>query len=177
MSASFRDVSTLGGRDLADLIDLNNDHAVELSLVTPKAFRALLAEAWLALAPPDNGALLLVFDQDAAIEGPNFAWYKARHARFLYIDRVVVAPAGRGRGIARRLYETAFAAGAAAGFDFIGCEVNLEPPNPASDAFHARLGFGEVGRARLPSGKLVHYLTRRLRPSPGSQSPPVSSSA
>lgn len=164
MSADFRDVKTLGERDLAHLIALNNDHAVELSLVTADSFRALLAEAWLALAPPDNAALLLVFDQDAAIKGPNFDWYKARHARFLYVDRVAVAPAARGRGVARRLYEAAFAAGAAAGFDLIGCEVNLEPPNPASDAFHASLGFGEVGRARLPSGKQVHYLTRRLGP-------------
>lgn len=164
MTASFRDVRALGEADLADLIALNNDHAAELSWVTAESFRALLAEAWLALAPPDNTALLLVFDQDAAIEGPNFAWYQARHARFLYIDRVVVAPAARGRGLARQLYAAAFAAGAAAGFDLIGCEVNLEPPNPASDAFHASLGFSEVGRARLPSGKLVHYLTRRLEP-------------
>ena len=162
MRPPFRDVRDLGEQDLDALIALNNDHAVELSLETAESFRALVAQAWLALAPPDNAALLLVFDQDAAIEGPNFAWYKARHDRFLYIDRVVVAPAARGRGLARALYETAFATGAAAGFDLIGCEVNLEPPNPGSDAFHAGLGFGEVGQARLPSGKLVHYLTRRL---------------
>jgi uncharacterized protein len=162
VSDAFRDVKTLGQRDLDALIVLNNDHAVELSLVTPDSFRALVAEAWLAIAPSDNAALLLVFDQDAAIEGPNFEWYKARHARFLYIDRVVVAAGARGRGLARKLYETAFAAGGAAGFELIGCEVNLDPPNPASDAFHAALGFSEVGDAWLPSGKRVHYLTRSL---------------
>jgi uncharacterized protein len=162
VSGAFRDVRRLGELDLADLLALNNDHAVELSLVTPESFRALLAEAWLALAPPDNAALLLVFDQDAAIEGPNFSWFKARYARFIYIDRVVVAAAARGRGLARQLYEKAFAAGAAAGYDMIGCEVNLDPPNPASDAFHAAMGFAEVGQAQLPSGKRVHYLTRPL---------------
>jgi predicted GNAT superfamily acetyltransferase len=41
--------------------------------------------------------------------------------------------------------------------------VNTEPPNPASDAFHARLGFVEVGRAVLPGGaKAVRYLRRAL---------------
>jgi uncharacterized protein len=162
VSGAFRDVRTIGEPDLAALAALNNEHAVELSLVTPESFRALLAESWLALAPPDNTALLMVFAEDAAIEGPNFSWFKARYPRFLYIDRVVVAVAARGRGLARQLYEAAFAAGAAAGFEMIGCEVNLEPPNPASDAFHVSMGFAEAGEARLPSGKRVHYLTRRL---------------
>jgi predicted GNAT superfamily acetyltransferase len=39
------------------------------------------------------------------------------------------------------------------------CEVNSDPPNPLSDAFHAALGFREVGRAFLPDrGKSVRYL-------------------
>jgi predicted GNAT superfamily acetyltransferase len=41
--------------------------------------------------------------------------------------------------------------------------VNYEPPNPASEAFHTRLGFVEVGRATLPDrGKSVRYLKRDL---------------
>lgn len=40
------------------------------------------------------------------------------------------------------------------------CDVNLDPPNPASDSFHAGFGFAEVGRARLASGKQVRYLVR-----------------
>jgi predicted GNAT superfamily acetyltransferase len=43
------------------------------------------------------------------------------------------------------------------------CEVNSEPPNPASDAFHAAMGFTEVGRATIHQGrKTVRYLTREL---------------
>jgi predicted GNAT superfamily acetyltransferase len=39
----------------------------------------------------------------------------------------------------------------------------VEPPNPASDALHAALGFSEVGRAILPGGaKQVRYLTRQV---------------
>ncbi len=42
------------------------------------------------------------------------------------------------------------------------CEVNHAPPNPGSDAFHARMGFGEIGRAVLSGGKTVRYLRRPL---------------
>ena len=40
---------------------------------------------------------------------------------------------------------------------------NTDPPNPGSDAFHARLGFHEVGRAFLADrGKSVRYLEREV---------------
>jgi predicted GNAT superfamily acetyltransferase len=85
------------------------------------------------------------------------------HERFVYIDRVIVAPSQRGRGLARLLYEDLIAAAARARHVLIGCEVNVEPPNPASDALHAALGFSEVGRAILPGGaKQVRYLTRQV---------------
>jgi predicted GNAT superfamily acetyltransferase len=42
----------------------------------------------------------------------------------------------------------------------ICCEVNLDPPNPASDAFHASLGFHEIGSAAMSNGKVVRYLTK-----------------
>ena len=67
----------------------------------------------------------------------------------------------RGRGLAQRLYEELFDAARAAGHVRIVCEVNSSPPNPASDAFHARLGFTEVGAADIHGGaKTVRYLMR-----------------
>jgi hypothetical protein len=43
------------------------------------------------------------------------------------------------------------------------CEVNSDPPNPASDAFHAAMEFSEVGRAAIHHGsKTVRYLARVL---------------
>jgi predicted GNAT superfamily acetyltransferase len=43
------------------------------------------------------------------------------------------------------------------GHSMICCEVNVDPPNPASDAFHASLGFHEIGRASMANGKVVRY--------------------
>ena len=41
------------------------------------------------------------------------------------------------------------------------CEVNVEPPNPRSMAFHARQGFDEVGRLLTTDGRYVALLQRR----------------
>ena len=50
-----------------------------------------------------------------------------------------------------------------AGHDQIVCEVNSEPPDPASDAFHTALGFREIGRATIHDGrKAVRYFRRAL---------------
>ena len=105
------------------------------------------------------------FDETADYDSPNYLWFRARYPRFVYVDRIVVAPAARGRGHARRLYGELVARAIEAGQEQIVCEVNLEPPNPASDAFHAALAFHEVGRGAIPGGaKTVRYL--RLWPFP-----------
>ena len=42
------------------------------------------------------------------------------------------------------------------------CEVNSDPPNPASDVFHAAMGFSVTGEALLDNGKTVRYMARLL---------------
>jgi predicted GNAT superfamily acetyltransferase len=145
------------------LLALNNAHAEELSLLDAARMRHLIGEAFMASRVGPADALLLAFDQDADYDSPNFVWFRDRYEQFVYVDRVVVDPAQRGRGLARRLYEALFARAAEAGHTLVVCEVNAEPPNPASDAFHAALGFGEVGSAVLAGGgKTVRYFARRL---------------
>jgi uncharacterized protein len=86
--------------------------------------------------------------------------FRARFAQFVYVDRVVVDEARRGQGSARRLYEDLFGTTDRA---LAVCEVNIVPPNPASDAFHTRLGFSAAGSALLPDRrKTVRYLCKRI---------------
>jgi uncharacterized protein len=145
------------------LLVLNNAHAMELSWLEPGRFSVLLGRAFHARRIGGADAFLLAFDQDA--DSPNFLWFRERHPRFVYIDRVAVAPAARGRGHARRLYADLIETAAARGHSLVVCEVNSEPPNPASDAFHAALGFADVGQARIHGGsKTVRYLMRIITP-------------
>ena len=144
------------------LLALNNAHAKELSWLDPDRFRHSVAQAFAAHRIGRADALLLAFDQDADYDGLDFLWFRARYPRFVYVDRVVVAPSARGRGLARQLYQDLFERAALAGHDRIVCEVNAEPPNPVSDAFHAALGFTEVGSPSIRAGKTVRYYERRI---------------
>ena len=94
-------------------------------------------------------AFLLAMDDGAAYDNDNFRWFAARYPRFLYVDRIVVDAGHAGRGLGSRLYRDLFEHARRAGIGTIVCEYNLEPPNPASAAFHARFGFNEVGTRRI----------------------------
>jgi predicted GNAT superfamily acetyltransferase len=147
----------------AALLALNNAHAQELSWLEPDRLQHLVREAFYARRIGDLDAFLIAFDQDARYDSPNFLWFRERYPRFVYIDRIVTAAQARGRGLAQRLYFDLFEQAARAGHERVVCEINLSPPNPGSDAFHAALGFTEVGGAAIHGGaKTVRYLARTL---------------
>ena len=141
-----------------DILALNALHEEATSPLDRAGLEAMLATAfwWEAPGEPPD-ALLIAFDQTADYESPNFAWFKPRHQRFVYVDRIIVAAGAQGRGLARQLYERLEEKARQAGHDRIVCEINLQPANPGSIAFHDALGFAEVGQARLANGKLVSY--------------------
>lgn len=151
-------------RDLhGEVLALNNAHATELSWLGPGELFALLGQAFYARRVGKLDAFLLAFDQCATYDSPNYVWFRDRYPRFVYVDRIVVAPGARGHGLARLLYEDLFRCARVAAHDLVVCEVNVEPPNVASDALHAALGFSEVGRASIHDGrKQVRYLTLTL---------------
>jgi predicted GNAT superfamily acetyltransferase len=167
LSSSILDIPRDGGLPPA-LLALNNAFAQELSFLTPEKAADLVGMAFAATRIGAADALLIAFDHGAAYDNPNFRWFKDRFPRFVYIDRVVVSEGARGRGLARALYRDLFARAARGGYERVVCEINQAPPNPASDAFHAALGFDAVGSAVLPSagnpgaGKTVRYFSCAL---------------
>lgn len=145
------------------MLALNQAHVVETSSLDLAGMQALIGQSFYLGTCEAGGAeaFLLAVDQDADYASPNFQWFRARYPRFVYIDRVIVAPSQRQKGWGRHFYTALFEAAAAAGHTVVACEVNAEPPNPASDAFHKALGFAEVGSAVLAGrGKTVRYLVR-----------------
>ena len=111
---------------------------------------------------PASGAVaafLLAFREGAGDDSPNYRWFSERHERFLYVDRVAVGEGARGAGLGGALYRDLFAHARATGVPRIVCEYYSVPLNEASQRFHARHGFEEVGRQWLPErGKQVSYL-------------------
>ena len=90
------------------LLDLNNAHARETSLLTPAEWHNLVREAFSATCVGGPAALLIAFDQDADYHSPNFKWFQDRRPRFVYIDRIIVAGTLRGKGLAGDLYRDLF---------------------------------------------------------------------
>ena len=143
------------------ILDLNNANARETSPLDPERLARMIAAARVATVVGPAIAFLLAFDQSADYDGVDFTWFRDRFESFLYVDRVIVADAHRRSGLGRLLYEDLFRRAERLGHRRITCEVNVQPPNPVSDAFHARLGFTEVGTATR-SDRSVRYLHRCL---------------
>lgn len=110
----------------------------------------------------DEGHLagfVLLFGPGAPYTSPNYRWFSGRYADFAYVDRIVVAPTHRRRGVGEGLYLEAERRRPTA---WLLAEVNLEPPNPGSMAFHRRQGFALVGhRGEEGSGYRVAMLAKR----------------
>ncbi len=153
MTKELLPIEHVSPADEAAILVLNNEHAAELSWLEADRLSFLIRQAFYTRRIGSLEAFIMTFDQDANYDSPNFLWFRQRYPRFVYVDRVVVAAAARGRGHARRLYEDLFEHARNAGHTIVTCEVNADPPNPASDAFHAALGFAEVGDAVIHGGK------------------------
>jgi predicted GNAT superfamily acetyltransferase len=143
--------------DLEALVALN-DAAYPAVPITPvDDFASLLAYADLVLVVDDGepAGFLLTMKPGLDYASENYRWFSARSSDFFYVDRIVLAPRLQGLGFGRRLYEEAFAAAARHGARELVAEVNLEPPNPGSLAFHARMGFERIGEQPTKGGEIV----------------------
>lgn len=151
--------------DTTAILLLNNAHAKETSTLDNAGLKTLLDMAFYARGI-DHGAtaLLIALEHNAAYVNPNFAWFQGSRESFVYIDRIIVSSSARGQGIARILYEDLMAAAKRVGHERVVCEVNIEPPNPVSEAFHVAMGFESVGQATIHNGtKTVRYFEKMLR--------------
>lgn len=147
------DLRPLDAADLAGVLALNQDHVPQVGPLDAARLRSIVDECTLALvvADPDGAggdvdAVVLVLGPGASYDSPNYRWFAERYEDFRYVDRIAVADGAHRRGLGRRLYTAVFDHARAEGAPVVTAEVNLEPPNPASLAFHAALGFVEVGQ-------------------------------
>jgi len=151
--------------DHPEILGLNESGLPHVNRISARDLADFAEQSHYFKIARDAGRLvgfLLAFSERAAYHSPNFLWFRARYPRFVYIDRIVVAHAARRAGIGRQLYADVERV-AAMHAPNLTCEVNLDPPNPGSLAFHERFGFVEVGRQRTDGGKkLVCLMSKDL---------------
>jgi predicted GNAT superfamily acetyltransferase len=151
--------------DVPDVLALNEAN-VEL-LAPMDAARLAELQAWAIRADViDVGGafagFVITMGPGSDYDSPNYRWFAQRYGSgFHYLDRIVLDDAFRRLGLATAVYEVVEADAAAAGR--LTLEVNAEPPNPASLAFHAGRGYAEVGRLGGP-GKTVALMAKHLTP-------------
>jgi hypothetical protein len=107
------------------------------------------------------GGFVVTFAPGADYDSENYRWFTERYGDgFLYLDRVVVDPTVRRRGLAGRVYD--LVESVASAYGLLALEVNLVPRIEASLAFHLARGFVEVGRLG-DDAHLVSLQTKQLR--------------
>ena len=141
--------------DLEDLLRLNQSEVPHVGDIDIARMNHLFDEAACFPALEIDGALtgfvagfVIVMDHTANYDSLNFLWFKERYKRFCYVDRIVVSPDFRRRGVAGMLYDDCIRFGATHDLPLLALEYNIPPPNPVSAAFHKAYGFREVGRRR-----------------------------
>ena len=93
-------------------------------------------------------------------DSENYCWHAARFdGAFYYLDRIVIAGEMRRRGLAGFVYDAM--EDVAREFGRMTLEVNVDPPNAGSLAFHAARGYVEVGRLGEP-GHVVGLMAKEL---------------
>lgn len=88
-------------------------------------------------------AFAVAYAPRSSYDSLNYAWHSERFADFLYLDRIAVSKDFRRRGIASTLYDHLEAA--AVPHLRMVCEVNSQPPNVESLAFHDARGYRRIG--------------------------------
>lgn len=148
--------------DIDQVLALNVQQEPHVGALDRSALRALVAVADVAVVAEREDATIvgfiiaLVAGRDYA--SPNYQFFCRRSANFLYVDRIVVSDGAHRRGIGTQLYDHVRNHAIRRGLSEIACEVNLDPPNPVSLAFHLGRGFREVGRQTTYGGQVTVLL-------------------
>ena len=144
------------GDDLKKLLDLNQSNLPHVGSISLPQLENLYDQASnfrVAELNEKTAGFLIAFLPEAEYGSLNFLWFKKHYNAFVYIDRIVVAPAARRKGIAFSLYQDLEHFAAQSGIPIMACEYNLQPKNEISRQFHQKYGFKEVGTQKTENGK------------------------
>jgi predicted GNAT superfamily acetyltransferase len=140
-----------------------NEANVELlAPLTETRLVELLAQGDGVIIEHDGASVgfVLTFVAGSAYDSPNYRWFANRHDAFLYLDRVVVDSSVRRSGVGTAVYDLIEQRARELG-PVMCLEVNLDPPNEPSLAFHRNRGYVEVGQ-QVWSDHLLTMMEKRF---------------
>lgn len=147
------------------ILRINEAFVHWLSPLDRKGLIDLLTVASYAKQIDDADGVLIGYAHDVDYDHKNIAWLRALFDKFHYIDRVFIDHAAHGKGLARKLYDDLEKEARRHGLSRLVCEVNTQPNNPASHAFHLKLGFRALEDVDYPEwNSAVRYYEKPLLP-------------
>lgn len=157
-------IRELERRDHDRVLKLNQASVQELSPLDEPRLEYILALAHRSLvaasADGDVIAFALAIAPGTDYDSLNYTTLGEMFESFLYLDRIAVADSARRKGLGAALYDAMEIA--AAPFGRMVCDVNIEPRNDASLAFHAARGYREVGELAHGDVKTVALMSKEL---------------
>jgi uncharacterized protein len=166
MSIAIRDVRE---HELDSVLALNNAAGPAILPLDATRLRRFHDEAEYFRIAERDGALagfLIGFGSDAQHDSDNFRWFRERHSRFFYIDRIAVASRRRGGGVGRAFYADVQSY-AELRYPQLACEVFLEQDSDPALLFHGSFGFRETGQHVMsipgePEGRRAAMLVKEM---------------
>ncbi len=150
--------------DFDAVLRINEANVPAVSSIALDHLAFLVEESAIALVVDVDGVVAgfcLVLGPGSTYESVNYRWFMDRYDDAMYLDRVAFDVAFQGRGLGTALYgEVHERVCEIDGMNRWTLEVNADPPNLPSLAFHAARGFVEVGQQHTPYGITVSLMER-----------------
>ncbi len=157
-------VRELARADWPTVLALNGASVRELSPLDEARLDYILELAEIGLVAERDGqvaAFAIAIAPGAPYDSANYRWFAERYERFLYLDRIAVDAAHRRRRLGALLYDAMEQV--ARPFGRMVCDINVQPRNDASLAFHVARGYRDVGRLDHGDVKTVALMCKELQ--------------
>jgi hypothetical protein len=148
------------------VLEINEANVPAVGPATSEHLAHLVAESAVALVSDVDDTVAgfcIVFGAGADYDSVNYLWFMEHHPRSMYLDRVAFDERFVGRKLGSEMYAEVdrLIRRNHHGTTGLSLEVNIDPPNEPSLAFHRTLGFIEVGR-QMSKGIEVSLMHRPL---------------
>jgi uncharacterized protein len=158
----FETVLAINEANVPEVSSLDHDR---LAFLVAESDMALVVDVETSLGNTVIAGFCLVLGPDSTYQSVNYRWFMDRFDDAMYLDRVAFDASFQGQGLGTALYaEVHQRVSALDGMNRWTLEVNADPPNVTSLAFHAARGFVEVGRQHTPYWITVSLMERSTRP-------------
>lgn len=153
--------------DIETVLAINNDAVPAVNSLTANELSDIInisEKAWVVDEGGKIVGVLIVIGPEESYGSANYTWLASQFTNFCYVDRIIITSSGKRKGYGKALYLALEEHATSIGKEVLLCEVNVEPENPQSMAFHASLGWVPFQDREHGPSKIVRYFKKLIKP-------------